>query len=171
MVFIVAVAGCNQVSHEMHPWQSRGDVFSVEIDTRQWTVIEPRRVGRVGDEHMAEACTLLAEAEAVEVSADQVRSMCPEAKIDLDGALKPFLVRSVAYSPTASGVARINEASGWLYVFRATWNGEMYFPGLRWTPEAAPIVVLLENKPSRVLCVANVGGDGITRGMKPEEVW
>jgi len=172
-VLVMTAAGC-QVSNKMHPWQSPGDPFSVQVDTTQWTPIQSQCVGRVAPEYTDEACELLAQAEAVEIPLDKAREMCPNAQFDPNEQLRPFLLRSVAYTgPCIVGLARIDEETGWVFVFQATSNLEMYIPGVRYVTTATPIVVLLRDRPKRVFCVAYVGGDRVltVRHMNAEQTW
>jgi len=171
LVLLIGVMGCQQVSRERHPWQSRGDAFSFAVDTVRWPSIERRCLGRVAAEHVAEACDLLREAEAVEIPPAQASLFCPAAQFDFAGPSKPFLIRGVSYGRPAYTVARMDKESGWLYLLQATWDGEMYIPGIRFRPAPAPIVVLLGSRPVKVVSAAMVGGDWIFRGVDRQKTW
>ncbi len=165
LMLLMTVAGCSQVSPELHPWQSRGDAFSFEVHTTRWTAVESRHLGRVALEHVGEACALLAEAEAIEITPDKARQIYPGAEFDLSGPLKPLLIRGVSYGRPAYSLVRIDKESEWVCVLQATWNGEVLLPGQRYALEPAPIVILLESKPAKVVSVANAGGDAVFRGV------
>jgi len=168
---LVTAVGCSQVSRELHPWQSRGDAFSFWVDTNQWTLIESRHLGRVAPEHVHEACDLLKEADAVEIAPDRARQMCLAAQLDFAGQLKPFLIRGVSYGTPFYSIVKTDKQSGWVYFFQATYDGEIYFPGVRYSPESAPIVILLRKQPARVIAVADIGGDRIFRGVDFSKTW
>jgi hypothetical protein len=171
IALLMSLVGCGQVSRELHPWQSPGDVFSFRVDTTEWTVIEPRRLGRVTAEHVAEACDFLKETDAVEITSDRARQMCPAAQFDFSSQLKPFLIRGVSYGSPSYSIVKFDKQSGWVCFLQATWNGETYIAGVRHSPIAAPIVILLEDKPAKVVAIGNVGGDGMFRGVDLRNTW
>ena len=171
LIRVAGVAGSSQVSRQTHPWQSPGDPWAFRVDTTKWTFVGPQRLGRVGPAHVAKACELLAATDAVEISPDTARRMCPTARFGFKGRLKPFLVRAVAYGKPLFSTVKRDSQSGWIYILQSTGTGELSFLNPRYALEPAPIVILLEEKPARVVCAANEGGDAIFRGVDFDETW
>ena len=178
ILVLLAGLGCSQVSPKLHPWQSYGNAGSfkideIEVDTTNWPTIESERLGRVSPGSINEACELLKEADAIEITREKANEMCPEAQFSFTDNLRPFLIRGVSFSPDspAYSIVKINEGSGRIYLLQATYTGEFYVPGVRHNPQSAPIVILLKNKPRKVICSANIGGDGIFRGIDSKNTW
>jgi len=169
-VLIMSLLGCSQMSRERHPWQSAGGPYSFTIDTTQWAYVELERLGRVEAEYISEACALLKEADAVEITPAKAKKMCPNAKFDFSGSLKPFLIRGVSYGKPAYSIVKFDKQTGWVYFLQTAYTGELYFPG-GYSPMPAPIVILLEYKPVKVVAAANVGGDAVLRSIDLLMVW
>ena len=171
ITLLMTLAGCSQVSSELHPWQSHGNVFSFRVNTTEWSPLESRQLGRVAKEHIAEACRLLEEGDSVEISPDKAKQMCPKAQFDFSDPLKPFLIRGVSYGTPFYSIVKVDKKTDWVYFLQATYSGEIYIPGVPFSPAPTPIVILLKNRPQRVIAVGNVGGDGIFRGVDRRNTW
>ncbi len=170
-LFTALALGCGQVSSHLHTWQTPGDSFSFCTDVTNWDSVRSEHLGRVSHQHMPEAVAKLKDQEFAETTWEDARRMCPAARFGNIDELRPFLVRGVSYSEPTFSIVKCDRKHGWVYVYQATYNGEMYVPGVRYRPEAAPIVVFLEDRPRRVIASANVGGDGIFRGVRPDDMW
>jgi hypothetical protein len=108
----------------------------------------------------------------MQISDEKAKEICPNRIFKDTKNRKPYVIRGVSYSKAPSvGILKINSELNWIYFYQATYNGEMYIPGVRYTPKVAPIVVFLEQRPTRVFAVANVGGDGIFRGVNLHRTW
>lgn len=104
---------------------------------------------------------------------EKANQMCSDAQFIFHDTLSPYLIRGVSYSqkdPTYS-IVRRNDKANHIYLFQATYIGEFYVPGERQKLHSAPIVILLERKPEKVISCASIGGDGIMRGIDLSETW
>ena len=171
VVLMLTIAGCRRVSPNLHHWQTRGNAFSFQVDTRAWSPIPSEHLGRVAVEYIPEAAKELAHAESLEISVLDAERMCPTAGFaDTDGLI-PFLARGVSYNSSTFSIVKYSKQYNWVYVYQATYNGEMYIPGVRYAPVATPIVIFLERKPARVVPSAVVGGDFVFRGVDFKDTW
>jgi hypothetical protein len=159
------LSGCGSVDGRQHAWQTTGDVRTFTVNVRAWSYIAPSRLAHVCPLKRSQAVNMLQSADCIELTPDNVVELCPAAKLEKSAGLKAYLVRGVSYNTPAFAVVKYREKTGWLYVYHATSNGEMYIPGERYSVVEMPIVVLLEKKPVQVSCSANVGGDSIWWGV------
>jgi len=172
ILFVFLLIGCSQVSPHPYKWQIRGDAFGFQMNTVNWTLIKENHLGRVACEFKETEVQKLAEKECIEISLDEAMRICPKHHFkDFEG-LTPYLIRGVSYSeyPTFS-IVKINKDLGWVYVYQATYNGEIYIPGVKYVSQPSPIVVFLSMKPQKIYSAADVGGDMILGRVNLNEVW
>ena len=171
-LFTALALGCSQVSPHLHAWQTGGNSFAFRTDVTNWDPVRSEHLGRVSRQHLPEAVAKLRDQEFAKITVEDARRVCPTARFGNVDELKPFLVRGISYDGGPSfSIVKYNRRHGWVYVYQATWDGEMYVPGVRYRPEAAPIVVFLDDLPRKVIASANVGGDSIFRGVRTDDVW
>ncbi len=165
------IGGCRQAQEQMHPWQTHGNPFAITIQVNEWDVVPSEHLGRVSPEYISACSKKLEKSEFYQIPPEYAATICRKANFIDTCTLTPYLVRGISYNncPTYSIVKRNKD--NWISVFQATYNGEIYIPGMRFIPKESPIVIYLDKAPEKIFPIATVGGDGIFRGVDLTTTW
>ncbi len=166
---LLAAASC---APRLHPWQTPGDHFELNVPLREWELLDQRRFFRVLEEKRPESLNLLDKETFVPLSEEQARAFTgKELPPAGEAMLTPYLVRGVSYSPTPWALAmRLDKKSGLLVTFQGTYDGENLLTYMvRREPRKSPLVVYLESPPTYVFATAALGGDALLRTVPLRE--
>ncbi len=169
--FLLFITGCQQVQVKMHPWQYSGNQFAVFLKVNDWDVVPSRHLGRVSSEYISEAEKKLEMSEFIRISPEYAKKICSKTNFKNIENCSPYLIRGVSYNNCpAYSIVKKNKDS-WIYIYQATYDGEIYIPGRKYVPVESPIVIYLNENPKKVFSVADVGGDRIFRGVDFKSTW
>ncbi len=172
LLLTIIFTGCSQYSNELHPWQSLGNQKSFNLDVTKWKVISKKNIGFIDKKHFPAVIKDLKGIEFLEISLKKANDICPERNFKQINNFKPYIIKGVSYSDSPSvGIIKKNYNLNWIYFYQATYNGEIYIPGVKYTPQARPIVIFLERPPNKIFAIANTGGDWIFRGGQANRTW
>lgn len=162
------LSGC--VRYDPPPQES----VPVPADVEQWKHVPVKNWGGVYWDRRQEALGLLGNKDVVPLSPERYQKLIetpgnwPEIEpVVIPAGQQLYLVRGRGYG-AAGGRLRFNTRTRELSVFLVAYNGEMSFPGMRWSVDDLPIVVALPAAPSKVHKSADIGGDSCTRLMDRE---
>ena len=165
---IVNLTGC--VTYDPPPQQSK----SVPTQVDSWSHISIKSWAGLSHDKGDEALALLGNKDAVPISQARYGELShspddifPAKPLVIPKGSQLYLVKGRGYAITG-GKVRFNTRTRELSVFFVAYNGEMSFPGLRWSVEDLPLVVALPAAPSKVHKSAEIGGDSISRFMDRE---
>ncbi|RYD22794.1 MAG: hypothetical protein EOP88_06745 [Verrucomicrobiaceae bacterium] len=146
----------------------------VPSNVEQWKRVPVKNWGGVHWDKRGEALGLLGNKDVVAVSLERYQKLIevPDGGMKITPVVVPpgqglYLVRARGYGATG-GKLRFNTRTRELSVFLVAYNGEMSFPGMRWSVEDLPVVVALPAAPSRVHKSAEIGGDSCFHLMDRE---
>jgi len=158
ILIAVALPGCR--STEVHPWRCPGNDMSVAIDTRKWPIVSQNLYIHVPTKKIKEAEKLLTDKEFQPLNKQQAEYFGNGFPVPEDKTLQPYLVRGVGFAPYYYTIIRKNPDTNELVTYHATWNGEIFLPGLiNFRLNSCPILIYLDKAPLRVYPTAELGGD------------
>ena len=156
---IVSLSGC--VTYDPPPQELK----PVPVLVDRWTHVPIKNWGKLSYDKRGEALALLGNKDVISINmADYERlahspsDMLPVQPLIVPKGYQIYLIKGRGYA-ISGGKVRFNTKTRELSVFLVAYNGEMSFPGMRWSVEDLPVVVALPNKPTNVHKSAEIAGD------------
>jgi hypothetical protein len=136
-----------------------------------WSTIPVEQWDAVNYDSRAAALAILGKKESLAIRPEQAkqwthRELFRVHDIEAVPGQSFYLVRARGYGGDG-GRARFNVKSRELYLLLATYNGEMSWPGMRWTVADIPVVISLPSAPTKIHKAAVIAGDSVSRFMDP----
>ena len=163
---VLSLPGCS-TAYDPPPQASKPVPAGVE----SWTKIPRRNWGSVSYDKREEALSLMGAKDAIPLRDEQYEKLrevptgwSQPAPVETPAGSKLYLVRGRGYGDGGARM-RFNRKTGELSVFLVAYNGEIFFPGMRWAVGDIPVIIALPQLPSKVHKSAEIGGDSVSRFM------
>lgn len=143
-----------------HPWQSEEKSHTVFQKTQDWSIVKQHLYVAVPENTVREAQKLLSSKEYLLLNSSQESTFNQHLSTPENSNLRPYLIRAVSLGvPTYSFLKTSTDNQ--VLTYRARWNGEMLIPFSKAEVGVWPIVLYLEKEPSKIIALADYGGDWI----------